>query len=133
MSDKTRVAIYCRVACKDYYALEQQQTILRVFAQEQGYSDITEYFDNGYNGLNFDRPAFVQMERDIQAGLIDMVIIKDISRINRNFIDASSWLERTQRNGVAVKSLNDGDMSILLYDISNVVNEVYREYHNKRK
>ena len=125
MQNKTRVAIYCRVASQNDEMIEHQIMMLRIFARGQGYSNITIYSDNGYNGLNFDRPAFTQMENDIQAGLIGAIVIKDLSRIGRNFIEVTDWLERTRTMEVVVKSLYDEKMSIPFNDIRYALYKTY--------
>ena len=50
--------------------------------------------DDGYSGANFDRPAFQQMLKDIRGGLIDCVIVKDLSRFARNFVEAGRFLDQ---------------------------------------
>jgi len=87
-------AVYIRFAHynDDELLLEHQRTTLRDFAEKQGFDDIREYIDNGYSGSNLDRPAFMQMETDIKAGEVDAVIVRDISRIARNFLLVESWL-----------------------------------------
>ena len=82
---------------------------LQSFAHEQGYGNTGVYSDNGYSGINFSRPAFMQMETDLQAGLIDMVFVKDLSRISRNTFDAYDWIVKTQSCGVLVKTLYENE------------------------
>ena len=133
MSNKRRVAVYCRVACEDNDAIEKQQTMLRVFAQEQGYSEIAVYSDNGYSGLNFNRPALTQMESDKQAGLINVVIIKDLSRISRNTSDALDWLGRTRQSEVSVKSFNDDVTDTQFTDVRSISGKAYRLHRRHMK
>ena len=98
-----KTALYCRVASaspEDAHAIEQQRDTLRSFAQQQGFTDCVEYLDNGYSGLNLDRPAFKQMEADIQAGAINAVIIRNISRIARNYILCNQWIDGLDEYGV---------------------------------
>ena len=132
MSDKIRVALYCRAARMNAEAIEHQKAMLREFAQEQGYSDMTVYSDNGYSGLNFIRPAFMQMESYIQAGLIDKVVIRDFSRISRDSFAAYAWLDKTRGKGVEVKSLYD-DLGIPSNETKNAMYKAFREYNDKRK
>ena len=136
MSDKIRVAVYLRVACMDDNAIEKQKTTLRIYAQEQGYNDIAEYSDNGYNGLNFDRPAFMQMTNDIRAGLINKIIVKDISRISRNYIQFGEWLDDMRRKNVSVISINDGldseKYNAVYASFAEAIRKYYRENHSQR-
>jgi len=108
MSDKIKVALYCRVALKDDEAIAKQESMLRIFAKNQGCDEIILYSDNGFNGLNFDRPAFAQMEKDIQAGKVNTLIIKDLSRICRNYLEMAEWVNDIQRKGVLLLSVLDG-------------------------
>lgn len=109
MQDKKyRVAVYCRVANADQLstdpqAIEQQRDCLIRYAADNGFDieALNIYMDNGYNGLNFGRPAFAQMEADIQAGRVGAVIVKDISRIGRNYIDVVCWLDKLRAKKVA--------------------------------
>jgi DNA invertase Pin-like site-specific DNA recombinase len=111
MEDKKyKVAVYIRLARMDDVAEENQETMLRRFAEEQGHTTLAVYSDNGYSGLNFNRPAFMQMENDIRAGLINTVYLKDLTRISRNVIDSMNWLENKKQNGITVKSIN-GDVT----------------------
>ena len=51
------------------------------------------YIDDGYTGTNFDRPSFKEMSSDIEKGLVKTVIVKDLSRFGRNYIEAGSYSE----------------------------------------
>lgn len=67
------------------------------------------YADDGCTGTNFDRPSFQRMMKDAQAGKIDCIIVKDLSRFGRDYIDAGRYLERLlPQMGVRFISLNDG-------------------------
>ena len=108
-----RTAIYCRVACKDDWALEQQRLILRRYAETLGHLDCIEYLDNGVSGLSLIRPSFSQMTADIRAGHISAVIVKNAARISRNMIDFYSWLDEVDKLGVVVITVNDGILEAL--------------------
>ena len=55
---------------------------------------VQTYIDNGATGTNFHRPGFQQMLSDIEAGLINCIIVKDLSRLGRNVIDTGYYIER---------------------------------------
>jgi DNA invertase Pin-like site-specific DNA recombinase len=80
-------AIYCRVACKDDDVIACQESMLRQYADNHGYGNIKIYADNGFSGTNLDRPAFKRLHEDIASGIIGVVIVKDIARISRNYLD----------------------------------------------
>ncbi len=87
MADTKITALYCRVACEDGGEIALQEAVLRDYALKQGYSNICTYADNGYIGRDFNRPAFSRMALDIQSGLVSTILVKDISRISRQYPD----------------------------------------------
>ena len=110
MENKTqptyKAALYIRLARKDEEAVAVQKNNLRVFARKQGFDNCMEYCDNGYNGLNFTRPAFLEMEKAINAGEINTIIMQSVSRIARDFILVGEWLERVRDKGVRFIALD---------------------------
>ena len=65
-NNKIRVAIYCRVAREDDEIIKMQEETLRKFAEEHDYDNVSIYSDNGFSGLNFNRPAFILNSVDIR-------------------------------------------------------------------
>jgi DNA invertase Pin-like site-specific DNA recombinase len=131
MNKKMRCAVYCRVARKDDTAIESQKETLRRFAEENDYSNISVYSDNGFNGLNFNRPAFNRLNNDISAGLVDTVIVKDISRVGRNRFDVSEWVDNIQSKGVTLKSVIDN--TDFFIKTNNILFQSFNEYRAKHK
>ncbi len=95
-----KVAVYCRVATADQLALETQKEALVRYATHLGYDQPVFYLDNGYSGLNIDRPDFLRLDADIQAGHIGAVIVCNIDRIGRNAFEVMTWINRLQKKGV---------------------------------
>ena len=107
MKNEPITAIYCRVACKDDDAMLHQESMLRQYANEHGYGNIKVYADNGYVGLNYDRPAYIRLQKDIDAGIVGAVIVTNTSRITRNLLDLPEWVykhnrEKTEMQFIAV-------------------------------
>ena len=74
---------------------------------------VEHYFDNGYSGMNYDRPDFQRMMEDVERGKINCIIVKDISRFGREFVSTSEYVERILPNmGVRLICINDGYDSI---------------------
>ena len=128
MSNKTGVAIYCRLARKDRQIIKQQKAEMLAYAKGQGYENISVYSDNGYSGTNFIRPAFMRMENDIAAGKIGLVISKNISRIGRDYIGVATWFDRIEQDGISFISVSDGITSPFITAIGNTIQQAYREY-----
>jgi len=131
MVDNKRVAVYCRVAREDDDIIRIQESMIRRFAEENDYINISVYADNGFNGLNFNRPAFKRLNDDISAGLIETVIVKDISRLSRNYIDVLDWVDNIRDKGVSFISVLD-DFTTLT-KINNMVLQAFNDYQAKQK
>ena len=95
---------------------------------------VAEYDDDGYSGTNFDRPGFLRMMEDIKAKKIDCVIVKDLSRFGRNYIEVGKYIERVLPfMGVRFISINDNydsegkknDSDSLMLPFKNLVNDAY--------
>ena len=91
-------ALYCRISLDDgsdneSMSISNQKLMLRDFAEKNGMFQYEYYVDDGYTGLNFNRPSFQLMIADIEAGKIGCVITKDLSRLGRNYIEAGSYIE----------------------------------------
>lgn len=96
------------------------------------------YIDDGYTGTHFNRPSFQRMIADIEDGKINCVVVKDLSRFGRDYIDTGRYLERVfPELGVRFISVTDGIDSIkqaydMLLPIKNIFNEQYaRDISNK--
>ena len=77
------------------------------FAVDKGYNGIYIYLDNGEGGHHVNRPAFTQLNNDILAGKVQTVMVKDLSRIARNFILVDRWMKMADTLGVEVVSMAD--------------------------
>lgn len=95
-----RAAQYGRLSSEDgedieHNSIGNQRKVATHFAMEHDDIKIVEhYFDNGYSGMDYDRPDFQRMMEDARNGIINCIIVKDISRFGRNFIQTSEYVER---------------------------------------
>lgn len=100
MRNKTYyVGIYVRLSNEDERAgesvsIENQKSLLTKYAKKQGWIVTEVYCDDGYSGTNFDRPAFQRMLADIKDGRINLVIVKDLSRLGRNHVLVGQFTEQ---------------------------------------
>ena len=94
-----KAGIYSRLSVEDggktdVDTIETQQEMLRAFVEAQ--PDMTlyrSYSDNGRTGTNFDRPGFEHMMEDVRTGKIDCIVVKDLSRFGRNYLETGNYLE----------------------------------------
>ena len=70
-----------------------QKTYLESYARQQGFSNLRHFTDDGYSGINFNRPGFAAMVREIEAGNVATVIVKDMSRFGRNYLQVGFYTE----------------------------------------
>ena len=70
-----------------------QKTYLESYARQQGFSNLRHFTDDGYSGINFNRPGFAAMVREIEAGNVGTVIVKDMSRFGRNYLQVGFYTE----------------------------------------
>ena len=122
--ENMKAALYIRVASEDDIAVKWQEKMLRGFAEEQGFSDAEAYVDNGVSGIGLDRPAMNRLQDDIEAGLVSTVIVKDISRISRSFIEVTDWRKRIKLKGVELLSAQDD----LFNDTSDAIDKITSLY-----
>ena len=108
-------ALYCRLSREDgdrpeSDSISNQRDLLAGFIGERPDFRVADiYIDDGFTGTNFDRPAFRRMISDIEAGKIDCILVKDLSRFGRDYIEAGRYLERwLPAHGVRFLALGDG-------------------------
>ena len=77
----------------DSNSIVNQKKMLEKYAKEQGFMNLAHYTDDGYSGTNFDRPDWKRLTADIEEGKIGCVIVKDMSRIGRNYLEVGFYTE----------------------------------------
>lgn len=98
MKQPYNTALYYRLSRDDEnygdsVSIETQRTILQQYARENGFRVVDEYIDDGWSGTNFDRPDFQRMMADVDAGKINCIITKDLSRFGREHVMMDYYLE----------------------------------------
>lgn len=112
-SGKT-AAFYCRLsrddeAEGDSNSITHQKQLLERYANEHGIINYRFYVDDGFSGTNFNRPGFQQMLADIEAGLVGMVVVKDMSRFGRNYLETGMYTEIVfPEKDIRFVAVNDG-------------------------
>lgn len=139
MSEKTTyiAGLYLRLSKDDdgrseSVSIGTQRDILTDYCNENGFKIYDTYIDDGYSGLNFERPRFQEMLNDIERGLINMVITKDLSRLGRDYIMTGYYSEiYFQSKGVRYIALAD-DVDTLkghneIAPFKNILNDMYAQ------
>lgn len=92
------VGIYVRLSQEDMrtgesLSVENQKMILTKYVKEQGWNTYNIYVDDGYTGTDFNRPAVQQLLEDAKTGKINLIIVKDLSRFGRNYIQIGQYID----------------------------------------
>ena len=109
-----RAAVYCRLSKDDDLqgesaSIANQRDMLEKYCEKQGWEVVAVYQDDGFTGLNMERPDLQRMLRAIERRQINLVITKDLSRLGRNYLQTGHLIEDFfPRNGVRYIAMNDG-------------------------
>lgn len=135
-------ALYARLSQDDgtegeSNSISNQKKILERYCRDHGYTNIRHYEDDGYTGTNFNRPGFQKMLADIKAGRIVRVIVKDMSRFGRDYLQVGMYTAVLfQELGVHFIAVNDGVDSTRgdneFTAIRNIFNEMYARDTSKK-
>ena len=128
-------ALYCRLSRDDGMegdsnSVANQKKLLSKYAKENGFGNTRYYVDDGYTGTNFNRPGFQQMLEDMDMGYISTVIVKDMSRLGRDYLQVGYYTDTyfPDRN-IRFIAINDcvdsADGENELAPFRNVMNEMY--------
>ena len=107
-------ALYPRLSHEDELqgesnSISNQKRILETYAKQNGFTNLRWYTDDGFSGANFQRPGFQAMLADIEAGKVGTVIVKDMSRLGRNYLQVGMYTEMIfPQKGVRFIAINDG-------------------------
>ena len=133
-------AIYLRLSNDDgdkaeSDSIRNQRSLLQDFVSKHSeLSLIEEYVDDGYSGANFERPAFQRMMEDVRNHKINCIIVKDLSRLGRNYIETGRYLEKIfPVLGVRFIAVNDhydsadtkNDAEQIIVPFKNLINDAY--------
>jgi len=136
-------ALYCRLSRDDELSgdsnsIVNQKTILKKYADDNGFRNTQFYVDDGVSGTTFDRPDFNRMITDVEAGRIGTIIIKDMSRFGRDYLKVGYYTEIifpeaevrfiAVNNGIDSANQTDNDFTPFL----NIINEWYAKDTSKK-
>ena len=146
-----KAALYIRLSREDGDKIESdsvvnQRSLLTFYVDEQDDVCINDYYiDDGWSGTNFERPEFIRMMADVRSGLVNCVIVKDLSRFGRNYIE-----QIFPFLGIRFIAVNDNldsfknpnEMNTIMVPFKNLINDEYcrnvsnnvrKTLNNKRK
>ena len=144
-SQEKITAIYCRLS-RDYdlagdsNSIIHQKDMLTRYARERNFPNVSVYSDDGWSGTNFERPDWKRLISDIEAGKVGIVLVKDLSRVGRDYLRVGFYTEVTfPQNGVRFIAVNNGVDSANQSEndfapFLNIMNEWYaRDISKKRR
>lgn len=131
-----RTGIYARLSSEDKEedTLENQIYLLKSHVESQADMLLTDtYVDNGFSGTNFQRPQFIRMMEDVKSGKINCIVVKDLSRLGRDYIETGNYIENVfPFLNVRFLSVTDGFDTVngdgaeaMVVSFKNLVNDVY--------
>ena len=142
--DKFCIAVYLRVSKKEKSeeessSIKNQRNLLLQFIENQKEfidSSILEFLDDGYSGTNFQRPGVLQLLKQVKEGKINCIVVKDISRFSRDYIELGVYLEQIfPFLGVRFIALNDNYDSIkcqeIGMDFASAFQNIFYDWYSK--
>ena len=135
--------LYCRLSRDDELqgdsnSIKNQKTILQKYAEDNGFGNIQFFVDDGWSGTKFDRPDFQRMIAEVDAGNVATIIVKDMSRLGRDYLKAGYYTEIAFpdadvrfiaiNSGVDSANQTDSDFTPFL----NIINEWYAKDTSKK-
>ena len=110
-------------------SITNQKKYLEEYAQKNGLPNPVHFTDDGISGTRFDRPGFTAMMEEVEAGRVECIVIKDMSRMGRDYLKVGQIMEHLRQKGVRLIAINDGVDSFKGDDdftpFRNIMNEWY--------
>lgn len=141
MSQSKITALYERLSHDDELqgesnSISNQKRLLEEYAKRNGLSNIQHFTDDGISGTRFDRPGFQAMLEQIENGNVEVVCVKDMSRLGRDYLKVGMYMETMRKVGVRLIAVNDGVDSFCGDDdftpFRNIMNEWYARDISKK-
>lgn len=135
-------ALYCRLSQEDENkgdsdSIINQKAILTKYAEDNGFTNLQFFVDDGYSGVRFNRPGFQKVVELMKAGKVETFITKDLSRFGRNYLEVGGYLEAFEKWNVRYIAINDNFDSLYsdgneLIPFKNVFNEWFARDTSKK-
>lgn len=143
LQDQINTGVYARLSVEKDEDTSIHTQVMMLHNYIEGHTEfklVETYIDNGYTGTNFDRPDFIRMMDDVRAGKIQCIIVKDLSRFGRDFLETGYYIETLlPKLNVRLISINDNfdstreeDVNSIALPIKNLVNEMYAKDFSRK-
>lgn len=136
---ENNVGIYLRLSQEDMrvgesLSIENQKMMLTKFVRDKGWNLVSEYVDDGYSGTDFERPGVQKLLADAQLGKINTVVVKDLSRFGRNYIEVGRYIDYIfPMNNIRFIAISDNvdtaDRNSSALDMMPIIN-LFNEWHS---
>ena len=111
------------------FSIQNQKAMLEDYARRNGFPNPTHFTDDGISGTRFDRPGFTAMMEEVEAGRVEAIIVKDMSRLGRDYLKVGQVMEILRQRGVRLIAINDGvDSANGENDFTPFLNIMYEFY-----
>lgn len=133
MKQKNITGLYFRLSQEDERqgesaSIEHQRTILRKYAEERGFEIHDKYIDDGISGTTFQRPEVQRLLDDAKTGVVNTIIVKDLSRFGRNYIEVGQYIDYVfSAFGICFIAIQDN------VDTENTIQSAYEFIQNVKK
>ena len=134
MAKSKITALYERLSRDDEvegesFSIQNQKAMLEEYARKSGFARFRHFTDDGISGTRFDLPGFAAMMEEVEAGSVDTIVVKDMSRLGRDYLKVGQIMEVLRQRGVRLIAVNDGVDSLRGDDdflpFRNIMNEYY--------
>ena len=111
------------------FSIQNQKSMLESYARQNGFPNPTHFTDDGISGTRFDRPGFTAMMEEVEAGNVEAIIVKDMSRLGRDYLKVGQIMEILRQRGVRLIAINDNvDTAKGDNDMAPFLNIMYEFY-----
>lgn len=92
----------------DSFSIIHQKELLTEYSRSHGFLNVRHFTDDGISGTRFDRPGFLQLMKEVEAGHVSCICVKDLSRLGRDYLKVGQIMEMLRQKGVRLIAINDG-------------------------
>lgn len=117
-------------------SISNQKKLLEQYAKEHGFTNLVHFTDDGISGTRFDRPGFLAMMKEVESGKVGTILIKDMSRMGRDYLKVGQYMELLRQKNVRLIAVNENVDSFREDDdftpFRNIMNEWYARDTSKK-